>query len=67
MNIITINIKGVFMNTVYDLVVSILGDPTQFGEWGPYVAYVLSAFIMLFIVYMILNMFLALFRWLWGR
>lgn len=55
------------MNTVYDLVVSILGDPSQFGEWGPYVAYVLSAFIMLFIVYMILNMFLALFRWLWGR
>lgn len=53
------------MDTVYDLVISILGEPI--GEYGPYVAYVLSAFIMLFIVYMILNMFLTFFRWLWGK
>lgn len=51
--------------TIYDLIVSILGEPV--GEYGPYVVYVVSAFIMIFIVYMLLNMILTAFRWLWGR
>lgn len=51
--------------TIYDLVVSILGEPQ--GEFGPYVVYVVSAFILIYIIYMILTLFLTLFRWIWGR
>lgn len=51
--------------TLYDLVVSILGEPQ--GEFGPYVVYVITGFIFVFCVYMILNLFLGVFRWLWGK
>lgn len=55
------------MNTIYDYIVDILGDPAQAGEYGPYVAYVVAGFIFIFIVYMLLNMILGVFRWIWGR
>lgn len=50
--------------TLYDLVVQVLGEPQ--GEYGAYVVYVVCAFIFVFVVYMLLNLFLTLFRWMWG-
>lgn len=51
--------------TVYDLIVQLLGTPTT--EWERYVIFVVSGFIVVFVIYMILNLFLGFFRWIWGH
>lgn len=52
-------------STIYDLLVQVIGTPAD--EWGVYVLYVCSCFVFVFVCYMILNIFLGFFRWIWGR
>lgn len=51
--------------TLYDYFVSLVGEPQ--GEFGPYVVYVCVCFIAVFAIYMLLNLILTLFRFVWGR
>ena len=51
--------------TIYDLLVQLIGEPIT--EYGQYVVYVLATALTGFVLFMLLNMILTLFRWLWGQ
>lgn len=51
--------------TLYQYFITLVGEPQ--GEYGSYVAYVCVAFISCLAIYMLLNLVLTMFRFIWGK